>query len=62
MQKSIATLNKQQQDQALTTGPVELSLDQLEQVSGGLPKGGWGDTTTEALVATISTDSIDATA
>jgi hypothetical protein len=30
-----------QNKQTKTTGPVELDLDTLKKVSGGLPRGGW---------------------
>lgn len=31
----------EQKKQPNKTGPVELDLDELKKVSGGLPKGGW---------------------
>lgn len=30
-----------QKKQTNKTGPVELDLEELKKVSGGLPKGGW---------------------
>lgn len=30
-----------QKKQPTKTGPVELDLEELKKVSGGLPKGGW---------------------
>ena len=31
----------EQKKQPNKTGPVELDLDELKKVSGGLPRGGW---------------------
>ena len=41
--------------------PVELSLEQLQQVSGGAPRGGWGTedstvTTDAVTVAAVATE------
>ncbi|MDC8786550.1 hypothetical protein [Roseateles koreensis] len=39
---------------ARTSAPVELSLDQLQQVGGGMPRGGWTDETALAVAATTT--------
>ena len=33
--------------------PVELSLEQLQHVSGGAPRGGWGTEDSTAVAATV---------
>jgi hypothetical protein len=54
MQKTQDSLNKPE------TAPVELSVEQLQLVSGGAPRGGWGQegstaTTTTTTAATAAT-------
>jgi hypothetical protein len=39
------------------TGPVELNLDELKKVSGGLPKGGWIKTSTSRPIRPVQTGS-----
>ncbi|MET0519013.1 MAG: hypothetical protein ABW005_09280 [Burkholderiaceae bacterium] len=62
MQKSTAALKQipqvAEQEVGLKSGPVELSLELLDQVSGGLPKGGWE--TNEAVTVTVSKPGTDA--
>lgn len=54
MQKTQAPLTKPE------AAPVELSMEQLQAVSGGLPRGGWGtegDTVVAAdAVVTVAVD------
>ncbi len=40
--KSSSTRTARAQKPATQAGPQELDAHQLQQVSGGLPKGGWG--------------------
>jgi hypothetical protein len=48
MNKAVAPKKKKTAEDVVTqkkqepkTGPVELNLEELKKVSGGLPKGGW---------------------
>lgn len=39
--KTAADVVPQKKQDNKTTGPVELDLEELKKVSGGLPRGGW---------------------
>ncbi len=46
MKQLLVPSDASQHDIAQVHGPVELSLDELRLVGGGLPRGGWIATTT----------------
>ncbi len=49
----------QKHQQIPSVEPIELSLEELEHVSGGTPKGGWGPADSpvgEDLAAAVTTD------